>query len=192
MIESLIRRYKLYIPDEDFQQTFDDTFSFLITKLSNFKSDNGTKAYSYCGTICKHYLLYKINQFKRKQERHTHFEDYLGEIDNNIKFSYGNEENINSFTNEVIRKTNNRIKEVIEKQSINLNENEIKVGKALIEILENWEKILGDDDEKSNKFNKSSILFFLRESTRLNTKEVRDGMKKYKIIYKNIKNKMLI
>ena len=36
MIESIIRRYKLYVPDEEFDQTFKDTISFLLTKITNF------------------------------------------------------------------------------------------------------------------------------------------------------------
>ena len=124
MIESIIRRYKLYLPDEEFQQTFDDTISYLLMKINNFKqnivvyeevekvTDNiknkaveidsevfkdknfpyredspdivcidcytdgdwcefdglkkyfkkirkNYKAYSYCGTVCKNYLIFK-------------------------------------------------------------------------------------------------------------------------------------
>ena len=36
MIESIIRRYNLFTPDEDFEETFFDTMSFLITKINNF------------------------------------------------------------------------------------------------------------------------------------------------------------
>lgn len=48
-----MRRYKLYPPDEEFQETFDDTISFLMTKLYHFDPSTNYKAYSYCGTICK-------------------------------------------------------------------------------------------------------------------------------------------
>ena len=37
MIESIIRRYKLFIPDEDFSQNFNDTISYLLTKIYHFK-----------------------------------------------------------------------------------------------------------------------------------------------------------
>ena len=52
MIESIIRRYKLYPPDECFDETFNDTISFLMTKIEKFNPDKGYRAYSYCGTIC--------------------------------------------------------------------------------------------------------------------------------------------
>ena len=37
MIESIIRRYKLFVPDEDFEQNFNDTISYLLTKIHHFK-----------------------------------------------------------------------------------------------------------------------------------------------------------
>ena len=37
MIESIIRRYKLFVPDEDFDQNFNDTISYLLTKINHFK-----------------------------------------------------------------------------------------------------------------------------------------------------------
>ena len=40
MIESIIRRYNLYIPDDDFNDTFNEVMSFLITKINNFKQDS--------------------------------------------------------------------------------------------------------------------------------------------------------
>ena len=75
MIESIIRRYNLYPPDEEFQQTFDDTISFLMTKLSCFDPNSGYKAYSYCGTICKNYLIYKINLFVKNQKRNISYDN---------------------------------------------------------------------------------------------------------------------
>ena len=46
MVESIIRRYKLYIPDETSGETFTDTISFLLTKMDKFKPGNKTKAFS--------------------------------------------------------------------------------------------------------------------------------------------------
>ena len=37
MIESIIRRYKLFVPDEDCEQNFNDTISYLLTKIYHFK-----------------------------------------------------------------------------------------------------------------------------------------------------------
>ena len=76
-----------------------------------------------------------------------------------------------------------------EDADVELSDKEIRVGNALVELLENWDDILIDDG--SNKLNKSAVLYHLRESTRLSTKEVRDSMKKYKKAYYKIKEKIL-
>lgn len=72
MIESIIRRYNLFTPDEDFEETFYDTMSFLITKINNFDSSKNYKAYSYCGTICKNYLILKRTQYSKKYKNKSH------------------------------------------------------------------------------------------------------------------------
>ena len=72
----------MYPPDEEFQETFDDTISFLMTKLSCFDPSTNYKAYSYCGTICKNYLIYKINQFSKNQKRNISYDNpqkYVGD-----------------------------------------------------------------------------------------------------------------
>ena len=48
------------------------------------------------------------------------------------------------------------------------NENEVKVGNALVELLRNWEEVLPNGG--SNKLQKSSVLYFLREETMMTTK----------------------
>ena len=166
MTESIIRRYNLYPPDEEFQETFDDTMSFLITKIENFNPESGYKAYSYCGTIIKNYLIYKINQFAKNQKRNTSYDSYnteeLSDITDTLRYSYdGNANNI-AFLGELMKKTAKDIKEMVDNPVKNkLNENQIKVGKALIEILTNWEDLFARMG--SDKFNKSSILLFLKE-----------------------------
>lgn len=188
MIESIIRRYNLYIPDEDFEQTFNDTLSFLLTKLNNYNPEKGKKAYSYCGTVCKNYLIYKVNQFNKFQKKLMPFEDIVSEIKDDINFSSEMEDNY--FINDLIDKTIEKINNMLsENSTINLNFNERKIGKALVILLENWEEVLSTNG--SAKLNKSAVLFFLRDTTNLSTKELRDGMKKFKIGYFNIKKAIL-
>jgi hypothetical protein len=67
-----------------------------------------------------------------------------------------------------------------------LTENEEKIGLALIDILGDWERTLGLMDG-GNKFNKNTVLASMRNYTNLSTKDIRIGMKRYKILYKIIK-----
>ena len=182
MIESIIRRYNLYPPNEEFQETFDDTISFLMTKVEKFDPESGYKAYSYCGTICKNYLLFKINQFIKNQKRNESYDVISSEINENIKFSYDQYSNKIQMLNELINNTVKEIQSMIDKrEKFKLNDTQIKVGKALVELLSNWEDLFARMG--SNKFNKSSILLFLKETTLLTTKEIRDAMKVFKVKY---------
>jgi hypothetical protein len=193
MIESIIRRYKLYLPDEEFDETFNDTISFLMTKIELFNPEKGFKAYSYCGTICKNYLLFKLNQFKKLQARQESYEDIYQVFtdDNNDKLEDIFEEESNeSFLNGLISQTTEEIKNIIDKTPENLlTNNERKLGFALINLLTNWNEIF--QEMGSNKFNKSSIILYLKEATCLDTNEIRNGMKKYKSAYYSIKKDLL-
>lgn len=191
MVESIINRYKLYVPDEDFSETFDDTISFLMTKIKLFKPNSGYKAYSYCGTICKNYLILKIKNCAKNMKRYEPYDNVQSDLNDNIKLSYDNNDK-NSFLNELITNVIKKIEHILETNK-KLNENEIKTGKVLLDLLKNWEDLA--DEMSSNKFNKSSILLYLKENTLLSTKEIRDSMKKFKLAYyeekKNILNDYL-
>jgi len=194
MAESIIRRYNLYPPDESFQETFDDTMSFLMTKIENFNPESGYKSYSYCGTIIKNYLIYKINQFAKNQKRNSSYDAYdtdeMSNITDTLKYSYDNSSTNIAFLNELMKKTAIDIEEIVKEPTKNkLTENQIKVGKALVEILNNWDELFAQMG--SNKFNKSSILLFLKETTLLSTKEIRDASKVYKSLYYMLKKNML-
>ena len=188
MIESIIRRYKLYVPEEEFEETFNDTLSFLSSKMANFDPSKHHKAYSYYGTICKNYLIYKINQFKKKIERNEQYDDVYDRFQNNINYSLEDEEK-SSVAEELVANTLEKIHSMIDDESLELTENEKKVGLAMCELFENWEEILCSDG--SNKLQKSSVLYFLREETMMTTKELRDNMKKYKDVYYLLKKDLI-
>lgn len=191
MIESIIRRYKLYPPDECFDETFNDTISFLMTKIDKFNPNKGYKAYSYCGTICKNYLLFKLNQFKKqqtRQESYGDFYDVVNDRDTYVMEAVG--ETNEDFLGNLIDNTCSEIKRIIEaNKETKLTQDEKKVGLALIELFENWDDLF--QEMGSNKFNKSSILLYLKETTMLTTPEIRNSMKKYKTAYYGIKKMML-
>lgn len=241
MIESIIRRYKLFVPDEEFDQNFSDTISYLLTKINHFKPsiniyeeikdpsedikhsavtvnncdfkiraeeddpkyvrvywiddtdyynpveetkgyykrvEKHYKAYSYCGTVCKNYLMYKCSQYAKKRQRNTPYDEVFEEISNSERYMT-NEENYSDVAIRLVKNVANEIEEMIENREMNqLTDEEVTVGKALINLLRNWEDVLPSDG--SNKLQKSSVLYYLREETMMTTKEVRDNMKCYK------------
>ena len=196
MIESIIRRYNLHIPNEEFDDTFNDTISFLMSKIEHFdpekiskKTGKTFKAYSYCGTVCKNYLLHKRIECSKELERASSYDTMCEELNDNLRYSnYCSEQEF--ILTDVINGAIIAIKNILDGNvKGNLSDKEILVGKALINLLENWEDILIANG--SNKLNKSAILYYLRETTRLSTKEVRDSMKKYKKAYYGIKEKIM-
>ena len=251
MIESIIRRYKLFVPDEDFEQNFNDTISYLLTKIENFKpiitgydliedttkikanfvqitedelkdkikkaseedpdyvyvyigDDRDTfepiykyfkkethkyKAYSYCGTVCKNYLMFKSTQYQKKKQRSISYDNILEDLVDNSRY-ITEEYNYTSLAEKLVSKMAVEINNMLsETDKNNLNDNEKCVGEALASLLANWEKLLPDTG--SNKLQKSSVLYYLREETRMSTKEIRDNMKKFKSAYKLIKKAYL-
>lgn len=265
MIESIIRRYKLFVPEEEFQQTFNDTISYLLTKINNFKPEmwvydeiSGTtpeppvdlttagfielkktvnehspkyirvfkdpyvapkemwatdyedlkiyeeqplyklyklelhhyKAYSYCGTVCKNYLIYKNIQYTKNKQRNLPYDEMLDDFSRDPKYISQEDESHYSMVERLISGMSCEIKTMMsDKEKNSLTENEIKVGTALTELLDNWEDILNVDG--SNKLQKSSVLYFLREETMMTTKEVRDNMKKFRSSYYLLKKGLI-
>lgn len=189
MIESIIRRYKLYSKDMSFENLHSDTLSFLMTKFSKFDPKENKKAYSYFGTIVKNYLLGKIIKYDKDFKQFSSYEDVYQSIEENENYSYtidNVESNVELFFGDIVDKIKTRME-----TDKKLSENELKVGEALLELLTNWESILDNDVSGSSKFNKNRILSHIREYTLLSTKDIRISMKKYKELYKFVKNDRL-
>jgi hypothetical protein len=181
MVESIIRRYKLYRKDMEFNEIHTDTMSFLITKINKFNPDANHKAYSYFGTICKNYLMGAIQKDNKEQNRQVSYDDISSDIEGRSDLSYVIDEYVIDYRDVIIKLTNS-LEEFMEKE--NLTENEQKLGYALLEIFENFDKIFQVGD--GNKFNKNLILLSLREMTSLSTKEIRISLKRFKKLYSGI------
>lgn len=252
MIESIIRRYKLFVPDEEFEQNFSDTISYLLTKINHFKpiiigydpytgntegidivemdeevlkdkirdateedpdyvkvlkietddsdyfdikynqkyeiykkTEHKYKAYSYCGTVCKNYLMFKCTQYNKNKLRNASYDDIYDDLSNDERYSvtYDDSKSLaEKLIDEIADEIELQISEPIEN---NLSEDEVKVGEALTNLLRNWETVL--PGEGSNKLQKSSVLYYLREYTNMTTKELRENMKKFKTAYNMLK-----
>lgn len=186
MVESIIRRYKLYRKDFEFQDIHTDTMSFLITKINKFDHTKNHKAYSYFGTICKNYLMGTIQKDNKDSNRNISYEDISSDIEDSPEHSYVIDDDKLDYQN-VIIKLVIELEDFIETE--NLTDNEKKLGFALLEIFNNFDKIFQIGD--GNKFNKNLILLSIREMTSLNTKEIRISMKKFKKLYDGILNSFL-
>lgn len=184
MVESIIRRYKLYRKEYDYEDVHSDTLSFLITKMHNFKPDKNKKAYSYFGTICKHYLLGQLIKDDKKMKSDVSYEDVYKTVETMDDQMYTIDDEklqLDDFICEISASIKAEI------QHTKVSETELKVGESLIKILDNWETIF-EQVESGNKYNKNLILSYIREMTDLTTKDIRIGMRKFKKVYNLIKN----
>jgi len=181
MVESIIRRYKLYRKDMEFEEIHTDTMSFLITKISKFDHTKNHKAYSYFGTICKNYLMGAIQKDTKEQNRQVSYDDISSDIEDRTDLSYVIDEYIIDYRDVIIKLTMD-LEEFVENED--LTDNEQKLGYALLEIFNNFDKIFQVGD--GNKFNKNLILLSLREMTSLSTKEIRISLKRFKKLYDGI------
>lgn len=162
-----------------FEDIHNDTLSFLITKADKFKPAKGKKAYSYFGTICKNYLMGKIIKDQKERNRSISYEDISSSMEQNERYSYIMDEDSEQSTIEVIKRLIDEIERFM--LATTLNENETKIGFALIDIFSNYEQVF--EHGSSNKFNKNLVLLSLREMTNLTTKEIRSSLKKYRSLY---------
>lgn len=185
MISSIIRRYKLYRKDMDFEEIHVDTHSFLMTKVDKFKPSKNKKAYSYFGTICKNYLMGQIIKDQKETNRKVSYEDISSTIEERPDMTYRIDEDVID-TNLILTSYVAELKDFIESES--LNENEKRLGFALIDLFNNYETIFSGNE--NNKFNKNIILLSLREMTNLSTKEIRGSIKKFKKLYIVIQTRM--
>jgi hypothetical protein len=185
MIEAIIRRYKLYRKGETYEELHSDTVSFLMTKVHKFEAGRGKKAYSYFGTISKNYILGLLIKDEKQLRQTASYEDLASDFEEREDLSYVID-NDNFVMDEFIIKLVKDIKDEMDDENLppkkKLNENERKVGYALIYILENWEAAFEGFDGGS-KYNKNSVLETMRNYTNLSTKDIRIAMKRFKDLY---------
>ena len=190
MIESIIRRYKLYRKGETFEELHSDTVSFLMTKVHKFETGRGKKAYSYFGTISKNYILGLLIKDEKYMKQTASYEDMSSTLEERNDLSYVID-NDGFIMDDFIKKLSDGIRDEMNDENQvpkkKLNDNERKVGLALIEILENWETAFESMDGGS-KYNKNSVLETMRNYTNLSTKDIRLAMKRYKDLYELLKN----
>lgn len=184
MISSIIRRYKLYRKDMDFNEIHADTHSFLMTKVDKFKPAKNKKAYSYFGTICKNYLMGQIIKDQKETNRNTSYEDISQTLENRPDMIYYME-NEKIEAEDIIHLFLKELKVYLEEP--NLQDNERKLGFSLVELFENYKNLF--QGTENNKYNKNIILLSIRDMTNLNTKEVRSSMKKFKKLYYQVLNR---
>lgn len=199
MVESIIRRYNLLPPDEEFEDAFDDTMSFLITKIKCFDPTTKYKAYSYCGTICKNYLLLKLTQYSKRVKRNVSYDNPEETLSNTMSDEIDRPDSESSdekesFLDGLMGCATRKAKEMsmsAKEGNHELTEVDRKVGRAVAYLLNNWHDVFDFEAMGSNKFNKSSVILYIQDMTNLSSREVKRSLKLYSEGYFTAKNEFL-
>lgn len=191
MVESIINRYKLHRKGISFEELHADTLSYLMMKADMFKPDKNKKAYSYYGTIIKNRLLQNLLGDDKKMKRNLSYEDVHSTLEKDESLSYEMEDpNVNPLADFIVELID-WIKLDMNDPEVPPNDNEKKVGEAMIYVLKNWENLHGTMGD-NNKYNKMQFLADVREYTHLDNKEIRDGIKRYKELFFSVKKDKIL
>jgi hypothetical protein len=170
MVDKIVYTYKFStLPNIDMLR--DECKIWLTTILDKFDPAKGSKAFSYFSVITKNWFIHKVKKNSQRYKREIQFED-LSKVAEQSHVS-----SINGYS-EVREKKEfwmHLWQEIDRWDQENIRANERKVLDAVKVLLEN-----SDDIEI---FNKKAIYLYLRELTGLNTKQVVSNLNKLRTRY---------
>jgi hypothetical protein len=181
MVDKIVYTYKFTnLPNIDYLR--EDCKNWLTTILNKYDSERGSKAFSYFSVITKNWFIHKVKKNTQKSRRETPIEDYCLTIN-----QYENKKNplvvYNTFISDSIKNEFwVSFKEQISNwEKLPVRNNEKKVIQAV--------KILFEESENIEIFNKKAIYLYIREITGLNTKQVVSSLNKIRARYRDFKIK---
>jgi len=174
MVDKIVYTYKFTnLPNIDCLK--EDCKIWLTTILDKFDPDKGSKAFSYFSVITKNWFIHKVKKNTVQTKREILLEDVKKEVDRDHIVTYNNYYNIRN-EQEFWQLLHSEIKDW---GTENLKTNERKVLEAV--------KILFENSEDIEIFNKKAIYLYLREITGLNTKQVVNNLNKLRARYREFK-----
>lgn len=188
MTEAIINRYKLHSKELQIEELINDTLGFLHTKVERYDPEKG-RAYSYFGTI----IVRKLRNRQKKESqtivRQESYEAVAAHLEENEKYSYtidSEDNSVSEFFIEFVAILEELF--VLNVKEKFLKKNEESVGVAILEVMKNWEQFFQNGGKK---YEKNHILECLRNMTGLSTKEIRDNLKRFKLLYYQKKEERL-
>jgi len=185
MVDKIVYTYKFTtLPNIDALR--DDCKNWLITVLNKFDPSKGSKAFTYFSVVSKNWFIAEVKKTSKKAKREVHLEDYF--LESNT--SHGTGATVKTSNHLITYNTyvDDRIQheffiglyeEINSWKDLPLRANERKTVQAI--------KILFEDSEKIEIFNKKAIYLYIREITGLNTKQVVSSLNKIRKRYGEFK-----
>ena len=174
MVDKIVFTYKFStLPNIDILR--DECKIWLTTILDKFDPAKGSKAFSYFSVITKNWFIHKVKKNTQKNRREINFDDLTKDVVQNhmsTSANYSDRREKQEFWNHLWEQIEFWSKE-------NLRTNERKVLEAI--------KILLDNSDDIEIFNKKAVYLYLREITGLNTKQVVNNLNKMRTRYYKFK-----
>lgn len=182
LVENIIFTYKLFRNDVEIRELQEDCMSFLITKMDRYDPSKGTRAFSFFGTIAKHYLMgEKKNSYKMTKAsveiEYSNAEIKLGDDDDGKKIEMESEE-----TNTLVfRETIKRLEAQLDNEKVLPNDK--KVIEAIVYTFKKHKEL--------GIYNKNLLYHLIKERTGLQTKEITYSLSRIREFYRDFKQDFL-
>ena len=154
----------------------DECKIWLTTILDKYDPDKGSKAFSYFSVITKNWFIHKVKKDSQKKRREIQFQNLSKTLEQNylsVENNYDHMRELKEFWEKLWD-------EIQSWDTGDLKPNEKKVLEAIKILLENSDKI--------EIFNKKAVYLYLRELTGLNTKQVVNSLNKMRTRYRQFKD----
>lgn len=180
LVENIMFNYKLFPDDVDTKTLHGDCLTFIYERMSKFDPSYNKKAFSYLGTIAKHYLLGKKTQSDKNKQSIIDIDENKEEVEKD------NYEELDDISNLEISK--DLFSEIIEEINQELKKNDIsendkKVGEAILIIFKKHELI--------GFYNKTHLYKYIKEITDLETKDITYSLHRFRKFYRKFKKEFL-
>lgn len=178
LVENIAFTYHLTTPETPVKEQIDDCIGHVCWKFRKFDPEQGSKAFSYYGTVAKNYFILAQNKAYSKRIKTTEIDSTEG-LELLLDLAIGHEFEMELDSPEFfIAHLADHIEEVLE-TDLGLHTNTWKLGEAIIYILRNYAHI--------QMSTKNTFYHIVREMTGLTTKEISKALKELKPIYAQVR-----
>jgi len=181
MVDKIVYTYKFTnLPNVDYLK--EDCKNWLITILDKYDPSKGSKAFSYFSVITKNWFIHKVKKTSQRYRREVLIENYSVPAEEDVSNSHPLVVYNTSMDDAIKREFWSFFQSNMEVWEAAANRpNDKKVIQAV--------KILFEESENIEIFNKKAIYLYIREITGLNTKQVVSSLNKIRVKYRDFKKK---
>jgi hypothetical protein len=174
MVDKIVFTYK-FTTLPNIEELRDECKIWLTTILDKFNPTSGSKAFSYFSVITKNWFIHKVKKTAEQVKREVGLEDITDAKSHDvliIQHEYFTNREQQEFWREFWYEINSW-------EHVEMKPNERRVVEAI--------KILMQDPDGIEIFNKKAIYLYIREITGLNTKQIVTNLQKVRMRYLEFK-----